>query len=55
MKYNELIKELQYWKDIIGEENPEIVVNSNPYSHEIDIIQPVKGIENNKAIGILFY
>lgn len=54
MRYKELIKELEYWKTISGEENPEVVVNDVPYSYEIGSIQPVKGIENERAIGILF-
>lgn len=54
MRYKELIKELEYWKEISDEEDPEIVINTIPYSHEIDSIQPVKGIEDEKALGILF-
>ena len=54
MSYYELLRELDYWKRMSGEEDPEVVVNDNPYSYEIDIIQPVKGIENNRAIGIVF-
>lgn len=53
MKYSELIKELEYWKEISGEEDPEVVVNDTPYSYEIDFIQPVKGKENPRAIGII--
>jgi hypothetical protein len=54
MKYSELIKELEYWKRISDEEDPEIVVNDVQYSYPIDFIQPVKGIKNERAIGILF-
>ena len=54
MKYSELIRELEYWKRISDEEDPEIVVNDEPYSYEIDSIQPVIGIENSRAIGIIF-
>ena len=54
MKYSELIRELEYWKRISGEDDPEVVVNDSPYSYEIDVIQPVKGVENSRAIGILF-
>ena len=54
MKYSELIRELEYWKRISDEEDPEVVINDVPYSIEIDGIQPVKGIENPRAIGILF-
>jgi len=54
MKVSELIQELEYWRRISGEEDLEVVVNTPPYSYEIDGIQPVKGIENNKAIGIIF-
>ena len=55
MKYSELIKELEYWKRISGEEDPEVVVNDEPYSYEIEHIQPVKGVKNNRAIGLVFY
>ena len=53
MKYSELIKDLEYWKEISGEEDPEVVVNDTPYSYEIDSIQPVRGKENSRAIGII--
>jgi len=53
MKYSELISELEYWKRISDEEDPEIVINNSPYSHEIVSVQPVRGIENDKAIGII--
>ena len=53
MKYSELIKELEYWKEISGEEDPEVVVNDTLYSYEIDSIQPVIGKENPRAIGII--
>lgn len=54
MKYNKLLEELEYWREISGEENPEVVVNDVPYSYEIVGVQPVKGVENSRAIGILF-
>ena len=54
MKYSELIKELEYWKRISDEDDPEVVVNDVPYSYEIDSIQPVGGVENNRALGIIF-
>lgn len=54
MKYKEFIKELEYWKQVSDEDNPEIVVNDSPYSYEINNIQPVIGIENNRAIGLIF-
>ena len=54
MKYSELLRELDYWKRISDEEDPEVVVNGIPYSFEIDSVQPVGGIENNRAIGIIF-
>lgn len=54
MKYKEFIKELEYWKRTSDEDNPEIVVNDSPYSYEINNIQPVIGIENNRAIGLIF-
>lgn len=54
MKYSELIRDLEYWKRISGEEDPEIVINDTPISYEIDYVQPVLGIENERAIGIIF-
>ena len=53
MKYSELIRELEYWKRISDEEDPEVVVNDIPISYEIISIQPVLGIEKNRAIGII--
>ena len=54
MKYSKLIEELNYWKEISDEKDPEVVVNGIPISYEIDSIQPVRGINNERAIGILF-
>ena len=54
MKYSKLIEELEYWKRISDEEDPEVVINDTPYSYEIDSIQPVIGLEKSRAIGILF-
>ena len=54
MKYSELIHQLEYWKRIFDENDPEIVINVNAHSYEIDSVQPVKGRENDKALGILF-
>ena len=54
MRYSELIRDLEYWKRISGEDDPEVVINIDTYSYEIDSIQPVKGRENDKALGILF-
>lgn len=54
MKYSQLIKDLEYWKRISNEEDPEVVVNEPPYSYKIDLVQPVKGIKNERAIGIIF-
>lgn len=54
MKYSQLIKDLEYWKRISNEEDPEVVVNKPPYSYKIDLVQPVKGIKDEKAIGIIF-
>ena len=54
MKYSELIRELKYWKEISDEEDPEVVVNLSPYSYKIESVQPVRGKENERAIGILF-
>mgnify|MGYP003300814864 CR=1 FL=1 len=54
MRYKKLIEELEYWKTISGKEDPEVVINTIPYSHKIDSVQPVKGIEDERALGILF-
>ena len=54
MKYSKLISDLEYWKRISDEDDPEIVVNDTPYSYEIVSVQPVVGLENSRAIGILF-
>jgi hypothetical protein len=54
MKYSQLIKDLEYWKRILGKEDPEVVVNELPYSYKINLVQPVKGIKNERAIGIIF-
>ena len=54
MRYSEVLRELEYWKEISDEEDPEVVANISPYSYEISAIQPVKGIENTRAIGIIF-
>lgn len=54
MKYSKLIEELEYWKRISEEEDPEIVINDVPYSYAIESVQPVKGIEKERAIGIIF-
>ena len=54
MRYSELIKELDYWKRLTDEEDPEIVINDVPYSYEIVSVQPVKGILDFKAIGLIF-
>lgn len=52
MKYSELIKELEYWKSISNEDDPEIVSVYNDESYEIALIEPTEGIENERAIGI---
>ena len=54
MRYSKLISKLEYWKRISGEDDPEVVINDVPYSYELVEIQPVKGIENSKAIGLIF-
>lgn len=41
MKYSEIIKELEYWKSISGEEDPKIVVADSHTSDEF----PIKKIE----------
>ena len=52
MKYSEIIKELEYWKEISGEENPEIVVVYDDEPFEIVIIEPSEGLDNERAIGL---
>ena len=47
-------KDFSVFARISGEDNPEIVVNDSPYSYEINNIQPVIGIESNRAIGLIF-
>lgn len=54
MRYSILIKELEYWKEISGKSDPEVVVNDEPYSYRITGVQPVLGIDDNHAIGIIF-
>ena len=54
MRYSKLLKELEYWKRLSDEDDPEVVVNNTPYSYEIDHIQPVLGLEHSRAIGIIF-
>lgn len=54
MKYSELIRELEYWKRMSDEDDPEIVINDIPESYEIESVQPVLGIKKHKAIGLLF-
>lgn len=53
MKYSKLVAELEYWKRLSGEEDPEVVCNISPDSYEINMIQPVKGLDGNKVIGII--
>ena len=57
MKYSELVKQLEYWKKISGEIDPEITIYSTAYesSIEIDEIKPVVGIYNDTAIGIVYF
>ena len=54
MRYSELIRELEYWKRISDKEDPEIVINDSPTSYEIISVQPVLGIEEDRAIGLIF-
>lgn len=52
MKYSEIIKELEYWKEISGEEDPEVVVVYDDEPYEIAIIEPSEGLDNKRAIGL---
>ena len=53
MKYSELIKELDYWKEISGEEDPEVVLVYNDEPYEIAIVEPSEGLDNERAIGLV--
>ena len=55
MRYNKLIKELEYWKDISGQANPEVVINLNDSitTLEIEDVSPSSGIEEAVSIGLI--
>lgn len=53
MKYSELIKELDYWKSISGEEDPEVVLVYDDEPYEIAIVEPSEGLANERAIGLV--
>lgn len=53
MKYSEIIKELEYWKEISGEDDPEVVVVYDEDPFEIAIIEPSEGLDNERAIGLV--
>ena len=52
MKYSELIKELDYWKSISGEEDPEVVVVYDEEPYEVAFVEPSEGLDNERAIGL---
>lgn len=52
MKYSEVIKQLNYWKELSEEEDPEVVVFDGIGPLEIDLIEPTEGVDNDRAIGI---
>ena len=56
MRYSELIKELEYWKAISEEEDPEIVAVDNIEEDifMISYINPAEGIDDERAIGIYY-
>lgn len=56
MRYSELIKELEYWKAISEEEDPEIVVVDGIEEDVfiISSINPATGIDDERAIGIYY-
>ena len=58
MRYSKLIKELEYWKAISEEEDPEIVaVDGSSVVEDIFIISsinPATGIDDKRAIGIYY-
>lgn len=41
MRYSEIIKELEYWKSVSGEEDPKVVVADSRADYEF----PIKKIE----------
>ena len=53
MKYSELIKELEYWKSISGEEDPNVIVFDTKSSDYIFNIQKIKPVGN--YIGLLIH
>lgn len=57
MRYSELIADLEYWKELSDEEDPEVVVydDNEEKSFAIDSINPVNGIDDKRAIGILIW
>lgn len=52
MRYSELIRELEHWKEISGEDDPEIIVVYNEDPYEIAIIETLEG-EDERAIGLI--
>ena len=56
MRYSEIIRELNYWKEVSGEDDPEIVTFNENFDDPItiDMIEPVEGVEESRAIGICF-
>lgn len=56
MRYSEIIRELNYWKEVSGEDDPEIVIFDENFDDPItiDMIEPVEGVEESRAIGICF-
>lgn len=53
MIYSELIRELEYWKSVSGEDDPEIVVVYNEDPFEISFIDSSEGLDNERAIGLI--
>lgn len=51
MKYSEIVKELEYWKSISGEEDPEVVVCDSHTSDEFPI-QKINPFYNKIGINI---
>lgn len=56
MRYSEIIRELNYWKEVSDEDDPEIVTFNENFDDPItiDMIEPVEGVEESRAIGICF-
>ena len=53
MRYSKLIRELEYWKSVSGEDDPEVVIVYDDDPFEIAFIEPSEGLDNERAIGLI--